>query len=83
MWFFLIKSILCAIVGQSTKAWFKKTKLGIWFYQKVDRCYNWAAERYDIKVLTTEEKLIKKFPKLMERINNLENEVSKLNGGRK
>ena len=59
MWFFLVKSILGAIVGQSTNAWFKKTKMGIWFYKKVDSWYNWAAKRYDLDVLTKEEKLIK------------------------
>ena len=51
MWFFLVKSILGAIIGQSTNAWFRKTKMGMWFYKKVDTCYNWAAKRYDLKVL--------------------------------
>ena len=41
-----------AIVGQSTNAWFKKTKMGIWFYKKVDKCYSWAAKRYDLDVLS-------------------------------
>ena len=59
MWFFLVKSILGAIIGQSTNAWFKKTKMGIWFYKKVDGWYNWAAKRYDLDILTKEEKLIK------------------------
>ena len=27
MWFFLIKSIVGAVVGQSTNTWFKKTKM--------------------------------------------------------
>ena len=40
-----------AIVGQSTNAWFKKTKMGIWFYKKVDKCYSWAAKRYDLDIL--------------------------------
>ena len=34
MWFFLVKSIVGAIVGQSTNTWFKKTKMGMWFYKK-------------------------------------------------
>ena len=55
MWFFLVKSILGAIVGQSTNAWFKKTKMGIWFYKKVDSWYNWAAKRYDLDVLTKDQ----------------------------
>ena len=78
MWFFLVKSILGAIVGQSTNAWFKKTKLGMWFYAKVEQCYNWAAKRYDIQVLSKEEKLIKRFPNLMQRIQRLEKQVARI-----
>ena len=44
MWFFLIKSIVGAILGQATNSWFKKTKMGMWFYKKVDSWYNWAAK---------------------------------------
>ena len=78
MLFFLVKSILGAIVGQSTNAWFKKTKMGMWFYAKVEQCYNWAAKRYDIQVLSKEEKLIKRFPNLMQRIQRLEKQVARI-----
>ena len=78
MWFFLIKSIVGAILGQATNSWFKKTKMGLWFYKKVDTCYNWAAKRYDLNVLTKEEKLIKKFPALTKNIDKLEDQVAKL-----
>ena len=78
MWFFLIKSIVGAILGQATNSWFKKTKMGLWFYKKVDTCYNWAAKRYDLDVLTKEEKLIKKFPALTKKIDKLEDQVAKL-----
>ena len=49
MWFFLIKSIVGAILGEATNTWFRKTKMGIWFYNKVAQCYNWAAKRYDLE----------------------------------
>ena len=78
MWFFLIKSIVGAVLGQATNSWFKKTKMGLWFYKKVDTCYNWAAKRYDLDVLTKEEKLIKKFPALTKKIDKLEDQVAKL-----
>ena len=78
MWFFLVKSIVGAIVGQSTNTWFKKTKMGMWSYKKMDSCYNWAAKRYDIEVLTKEEKEIKKFPALTTKIDKLEYQVAKL-----
>jgi hypothetical protein len=78
MWFFLIRSILGAIVGQSTNAWFKKTKMGMWFYKKVDTCYNWAAKRYHLDVLSKEEKLMEKFPTLTQKLNKLEDQVAEL-----
>jgi len=76
MWFWLVSSIAGAILGQSTNAWFRKTKMGDWFYKKVDQCYNWAAERYDLDVLTKEQKLVKKFPALMKRIDKLEKRLN-------
>ena len=57
MWFFLIKAITGAIIGDASAEWFKKTKVGLWFYKKVERLYNWAAKRYNIKIATVEEKL--------------------------
>ena len=44
----------------------------------MDTCYNWAAKRYDIDVLTKEEKEIKKFPALTAKINKLEDEIAKI-----
>jgi hypothetical protein len=72
MWFFLIKAMAGAIIGNATATWFKDTKMGVWFYNKVDSLYNWAAKRYDIKVLTDEEKRMAKFPALKKRLEALE-----------
>ena len=77
MWFFLVKSVAGAIIGQSTNAWFKKTKMGVRFYKKVDGWYNWAAKRYDLQILSQEEKLVKKFPMLVAKINKLEDQLAK------
>ena len=78
MWFWLIKSITGSIIGNASAEWFKKTKLGVWFFNKVDRLYNWAAERYNIKVLTEEEKKMAKFPMLQKRLNDLEKQIKEL-----
>jgi translation initiation factor IF-2 len=78
MWFWLIKSITGSIIGNASAEWFKKTKLGVWFFNKVDRLYNWAAERYNIKVLTEEEKQMAKFPMLQKRLNDLEKQIKEL-----
>ena len=78
MWFFLIKSIVGAILGQATNSWFKKTKMGVWFYAKVDSWYNWAAKRYDLDVLSKEEKAMKRFPTLSKKMADLEKRIKKL-----
>ena len=78
MYFFIVKSILSSVIGDASAEWFKKTKVGIWFYDKVEKVYNWAAKRYDIKVATTEEKLLKKYPNMMQRINNIEERLREL-----
>ena len=56
MWFWLVKSIAGSIIGSATANWFKDTKAGVWFFNKVDSLYNWAAKRYNVKLLTDEEK---------------------------
>ena len=78
MWFFLVKSIAGAIVGQATNSWFRKTKMGVWFYAKVDSWYNWAAKRYDLDVLSKEEKAMKRFPTLSKKMADLEKRIKKL-----
>ena len=78
MWFWLIKAITGSIIGNASAEWFKKTKLGVWFYNKVDKLYNWAAERYNIKVLTEEEKKMAKFPMLQKRLNDIEKQLMEI-----
>ena len=44
MWFWALSAIAGSILGSATDAWFRDTKLGIWFYNKVDQLYTWASE---------------------------------------
>ena len=78
MWFWLLSSIAGSIIGSATESWFRDTKLGIWFYNKVDQLYTWASERYGIKILTDEEERMKKFPQLSKKLNDLEERIKKL-----
>ena len=78
MWFFLIKAIAGGIIGNATANWFRDTKLGVWFYNKMDSLYNWAAKRYHLKLLTDEEKQMKKFPALKERLDAMDKRLKKL-----
>ena len=54
MWFWLLSAIAGSIIGSATESWFRDTKLGIWFYTKMDQLYTWASKRYGIKILTDE-----------------------------
>ena len=49
MWFWLLSSIAGSIIGSATDSWFRDTKLGVWFYAKMDSLYTWASKRYGIK----------------------------------
>ena len=78
MWFFLIKAIAGSIIGNATSTWFKDTKQGVWFYNKVDQLYNWAAKRYNVKILTDEEKRMAQFPTLKAKLEEMEKRIKKL-----
>ena len=78
MWFWIIKAMAGAIIGNATATWFRDTKLGVWFYNKIDSLYNWAAKRYNVQLLTDEEKRMAKFPALKEKLADLESRISKL-----
>ena len=75
MWFFIMKAIAGSILGQATNTWFKKTKAGVWFYNKIDQWYNWAAKRYDIQISSEEEKKMAKFPALKKRLDEIEKKL--------
>lgn len=78
MWIWVIRAIAGSILGNASATWFKKTKLGVWFYNKIDKLYNWAADRYNIKVLTEEEKQMAKFPMLQKRLDNIEKQLKEI-----
>ena len=75
MWFWLLSAIAGSIIGSATDSWFRDTKLGVWFYAKVDSLYTWASKRYGIKVLTDEQKRLKTFPALSKRLDQLESRI--------
>ena len=78
MWFFIISSIAGSIIGSATDSWFRDTKLGIWFYNKLDSIYTWASDRYGLKLLTDEENRMAKFPQLSKKLESLEHRLAKL-----
>ena len=75
LWFFILKAIAGSILGSAFANWFEGTKVGIWFYKKVENLMHWAAERYDLEILKTESRFKKKYPTIMERLEKLEKKV--------
>ena len=78
MWFWAISAIAGSILGSATESWFRGTKLGVWFYNKMDMLYTWASNRYGIKMLSDEEEQMKKFPQLEKRLHNIEQKLKEL-----
>ena len=78
MWFFLISSIAGAILGNAADSWFADTKLGIWFYNKVDNVSTWASKKLGLKVLQDENNWKKKYPNVSKKLDELEAKIEKL-----
>ena len=73
-----LKSILSSVIGSSFYRWFQSTKLGIWFYKKVDQISSWAARKLNIKMLAEEEAWKKKYPNVAEKISSLDHRLRTL-----
>ena len=78
MWFFLISNIAGSILGSATNSWFADTKLGIWFYKKVDNVSTWASKKLGLKVLKDENNWKKKYPNVAKKFDLLEARLEKL-----
>ena len=78
MWFFLIYSIASSIIGMAAESWFADTKLGVWFYKKVDNVSTWASKKLGLKILQNEINWKKKNPNVLDKIDKLEARINKL-----
>ena len=78
MWIFLISSITSSIIGMAVESWFADTKLGVWFYKKVDNVSTWASKKLGLRILQDEVTWKKKYPNVSEKIDKLEARINKL-----
>ena len=83
MWFWLISSIAGSILGSAADTWFADTKLGRWFYKKVDDVSTWASKKLGLKILKDEQNWETKYPNVAEKIKTLEARIKKLEKRRK
>ena len=81
MWLFLISNIAGSILGSAANSWFADTKLGRWFYKKVDDVSTWASKKMGLKVLQDEDNWKKKYPNVSKHIEELEARIKKLEKG--
>ena len=78
MWFWAISAIAGSILGNAADSWFSQTKMGTWFYKKVDDVSTWASKKLGLKVLQDEEDWKKKYPNVSKHIDELEARIRKL-----
>ena len=78
MGFFLISNIAGSILGSAADSWFADTKLGIWFYDKVDDVSTWASKKLGLKVLQDEGNWKKKYPNVSKKLDELEAKIEKI-----
>ena len=76
--FWIISSIASSIIGMAVESWFVDTKLGIWFYKKVDNVSTWASKKLRLKILQNEINWKKKYPNVLDKIDKLEARINKL-----
>ena len=78
MWFFLISSIASSIIGSAADSWFADTKMGVWFYTKIDNVSTWASKKLGLKVLQDEQSWRTKYPNVSLKIDKLEARIKQL-----
>ena len=81
MWYFLISAIASGIIGNAANNWFADTKLGIWFYKRIDDVASWASRKLGLKVLQDEKNWKVKYPNVSKKIDELEARVKTLEQG--
>jgi hypothetical protein len=62
----------------AAESWFADTKLGVWFYRKVDNVSTWASKNLGLKILQNETNWKKKYPNVSDKIDKLEARINKL-----
>jgi hypothetical protein len=82
IWVFILKACLTGVIGSAFYAWFKTTRMGVWFDKKLDSLMNRISGRLDIEVLKKNKKAFKKLPveiqMQQDRLIDIEKRLKKL-----
>jgi len=72
MYWFLIRSIVSAVLGSQFYKWYASTKIGIYFQNRIDQFLEYIAQKYDIEIAKKQSKFEQDYPLMMKRIEKLE-----------
>ena len=75
MYWFLIKSILSAVLGSQFYQWYASTKVGIYFQNRIDQFMEYISKKYNITLIKKQSKFERDYPLMMERIRALEKKI--------
>ena len=72
MYWFLIRSIVSAVLGSQFYKWYASTKIGIYFQNRIDQFMEYVSNKYHIELIKKQSKFEQDYPLMMERIEKLE-----------
>ena len=72
MYWFLIRSIISAVLGSQFYKWYASTKIGIYFQNRIDQFMEYVSNKYHIELIKKQSKFEQDYPLMMERIEKLE-----------
>ena len=73
MYWFLVKSILSAVLGSQFYKWYASTKIGIYFQNRIDQFMEYISKKYNISLMKKQSNFERDYPLVMKRIETLEN----------
>mgnify|MGYP001590531722 CR=1 FL=1 len=76
MWWFLLKSILSAVLGSQFYKWYQSTTVGIWFQSNIDQFMEYVSNKYNIELIKKQSKFEADYPLMMNRIEELERKIN-------
>jgi len=81
MYLWAAKAIASALLGTASATYIKNTRLGHWAYKKFETVADYIKDRYGIDMLNQAEyQWRSKYPKLVAKIDELENRIKQLEG---
>ena len=72
MYWFLLRSIMSAVLGRQFYKWYATTNIGIYFQNRIDQFMEYISQKYDIELIKKQSKFEQDYPLMMKRIEKLE-----------